>query len=103
MPFWDVKPSKSPDVSPAEILTVAPLRFRLSISLRVRFEPMTTGVEFSVNPVGFETEICSFQSCFPKVENVQSGLPTELFPKPISGAGEPWLFQAMTVCEFVRL
>ena len=101
MPFWDVKPSKSPDVSPAEMVTVAPLRFRLSGSLRARFEAITTGVEFSLNP--FDTEICNFQFCFPKVENVQSGLPTGLFPKPISGVGEPWLFQAMTVCEFVRL
>ena len=104
MPFWDVKPNRSPVVSPAEMLTVAPARFRLSTSLRVRLEPITIGVAFSVNPVGFETEICSFQFCFPKLDvNVQSGLPVGLFPRPMSGLEEPWLFQAMTVCAFVRL
>jgi len=89
MPFWDVKPSTSPDVRPAEMVTKALVIVELSESLREIFGAIVVAVEFSVYSAVFETETCSFQPVTPRVENVQSGLPVGLFPKPISGVLAP--------------
>ena len=48
MPFWFEKPSTSPVVNPPEILTVAPVKFKLSASLTVKPLLMAVAASFSV-------------------------------------------------------
>ena len=47
MPLWGVKPRASPDVRPAEMVTVAPVKLALSTSARLIVVSMGAAAPFS--------------------------------------------------------